>query len=83
MGKWKKKEMKNFGRHVIKKQRFCVCSVFNYYKTNAKSVVFESTAVTNKINTVFVKKRNYDFLAPKPRFFEKKKRKSKKKGMPV
>jgi hypothetical protein len=27
--------------------------------------------------------KNYDFLASKPRFFEKKKRKSKKKGMPI
>ena len=32
------------------------CFSLNYYKTNAKSVVFGSTAVTNEINTVFGKK---------------------------
>ena len=39
MKNWKKIMKINFGRHVIKIKRFFVCSVFNYLKTNATSVV--------------------------------------------
>ena len=36
-----------------------VFSVFNEYKTNGKSVVFESTPLINEINTLFMKNRNF------------------------
>jgi hypothetical protein len=58
--------------HVIKKYRFFVFSVSNYFETNAASVVFRSTPLIIEIQTLFLKKiKKYDFLAPKPRFFEK------------
>jgi hypothetical protein len=52
----KKIMKKNFGRHVIKIYGFFVFSVYNYFKTNAASVVFGSTP-PNEINILFVKKK--------------------------
>jgi hypothetical protein len=50
-----------------------VFSVFNYFKTNAALVVFGSTPLMNEIDTLLIFfLLNMDFLAPKPRFFEKK-----------
>ena len=83
---FEKKNMKkkHFGRHVIEILRFFVFSVFNYFKTNATSVIFGSTPLINEINTIFGKKnKNFEichFQALKPRFFEKKNVKVRKKG---
>jgi hypothetical protein len=63
---------------VIKIKRFFVLvfSVFNYFQTNAASVIFGSTPLMNEINTIFGKKikiskfvifrlSNLDFLIKK------------------
>jgi hypothetical protein len=52
MGKWKK----NYEKIFWSSRDQIIDFSFNKCKTNAKSVVFGSTAVTNEINQVFVKK---------------------------
>ena len=74
-----------WGQIIYKKQNWSprdqniaifVFSVFNYFETNAESVVFGLTSPTSEINTIFVKKMKIMFFWLLNLDFSRKKRKS-------